>query len=291
MPFTLRVSGPQYVHLHAAVDGQGGDEGLVGGAAVEHHPHHARHGELVDVGPLREHQPAACLGLRVGEHRLHCAGLHHAAALQDGHVGADLLHHRHLVGNDHGGDAHAPVDVLDQPEDAAGGGGVQGGGGLVAQQHLGIGGQGAGDGDALLLAAGELGRVGVGLVGQAHDVQILQGALPRLPLGHPGDLHGEADVAQAGALHEQVELLEDHADGAALLPQLGGGQLHEILSVDDHLARCRALQQVDAAHQGGLARAAHAHDAEDVPVPDGQIDVVQGLKHAVGRGKGLGNVF
>ena len=47
--------GPQYVHLHTAVDGQGGDEGLVGGAAVEHHPHHARHGELVDVGPLREH--------------------------------------------------------------------------------------------------------------------------------------------------------------------------------------------------------------------------------------------
>lgn len=67
--------------------------------------------------------------------------------------------------------------------------------------------------------------------------------------------------------YEQVELLEDHADGAALLTQLGAdssnGEL--ILSVDDHLARRGALQQVDAAHQGGLARAAHAHDAEDVP--------------------------
>ena len=48
-------------------------------------------------------------------------------------------------------------------------------GGLVAQEHLGVGGQGPRDGNPLFLPAGELGRVGVGLVGQAYDFQQLQG--------------------------------------------------------------------------------------------------------------------
>ena len=99
---------------------------------------------------------------------------------------ADLFHHRHLVGDDHHGDAQPLVDVLDQLQDVLGGLGVQGGGGLVAQQDLGVGGQGPGDGDALLLAAGELGRVGVRLVGQADDLQQLLGPLVGLgALGTP----------------------------------------------------------------------------------------------------------
>ena len=226
-------------------------------------------------------------------------GLEKTSLLQDGHAGADGLHHRHLVGDDHGGDAQALVDVLNQLQNGPGGGGVQGAGGLVTQQHLGVGGQGPGDGDALLLPAGQLGGVGVGLVGQAHDVQVLQGALLGLRLGHPGDLHGEADVLQAGALHEQVELLEDHADGPPGPAQLGGGQLAQVHGapvlrlqkpVHEHLALGGPLQQVDAPHQSGLARAGHAHNAEDVPVPDGQADVVQGLKIPVGGGEHLGNM-
>ena len=38
---------------------------------------------------------------------------------------------------------------------------------------------------------------------------------------HTCQLHGEADVLQAAALHQQIELLEDHGDIAAALTQLG----------------------------------------------------------------------
>ena len=95
---------------------------------------------------------------------------------------------------------------------AVGGVGVQRTGGLVAEQNFGVRRQCTGNGDALLLAAGQLGRVGVGLVGQAHHLQKLTGAFFGVGLLHPGQLHGEADVLQAAALHQQIELLEDHGD-------------------------------------------------------------------------------
>ena len=132
---------------------------------------------------------------------------------------------------DHGGDAHAPVDVLDELEDAAGGGRVQGGGGLVAQQHLGVAGQGPGNGDALLLPAGELHRIGVGLVGQAHDVQILQGALPRLPLGTPAISMGKQMLPRQVRCMSRLNcwkimlMLRRFSAGP-----WAGGRLHEILS-------------------------------------------------------------
>ena len=63
--------------------------------------------------------------------------------------------------------------------DAAGG--IEVAGRLIGQQHDGLGDDGAGDGDALLLAAGEFaGRV-MFPAGQAHLLQGLQ--RPRMPLG------------------------------------------------------------------------------------------------------------
>ena len=140
-------------------------------------------------------------------------------------------------------------------------------------------------------AAGELGGIGVGLIGQANNVQVLQSTLFGLRCRDTGDLHGEADILQAGPLHEQVELLENHADGTAGLAQPGGRELHQVLPVNQDLSPGGPLQQVDAAHQSGFACAAHADDAKDIPVPDGQVDIRQGLKVPVRRGKDLGDVF
>jgi hypothetical protein len=51
--------------------------------------------------------------------------------------------------------------------------GVERAGDLVAQHHAGLHGQRAGDGHALLLAAGQLVGPGVELLGQAHALQQL----------------------------------------------------------------------------------------------------------------------
>ena len=99
------------------------------------------------------------------------AGLDDLSALHQGGRVADRLHDVHLVRDEQDGQAELPVEVAQQLEDRAGGLRVEGAGGLVGEQHLGVAGQGAGDADALLLAAGELGRVVLGLVGEADEVE------------------------------------------------------------------------------------------------------------------------
>ena len=54
---------------------------------------------------------------------------------------------------------------------------VEGGEGLVHEQEAGAGGEGAGDGDAHLLAAGELARVVLGDVSKADEIEEAGGGL------------------------------------------------------------------------------------------------------------------
>ena len=202
---------------------------------------------------------------------------------------AHLLHHAHLVRDDDDGDAELFVDVADQLEDLARGLGVQRARGLVAEQDLRICGKCAGDGDALLLSAGELRGIGLGLVLEADDLQQLQRPLLAVLFlsAQPGKLHRKADVVEAVALHQQVEALKDHRDIAPRRAKLRGGHRVEPLPVHDDLAGGGTLQHIDAADQRGFARAAHADDAVDVPVGDGQGDVLERVYPAACGLKGL----
>ena len=211
----------------------------------------------------------------MGEHLVHIALLDDPAAVDDGHAVADLANDRHLVRNDHHGDAQPAIDVLKQREYRLRGHRVERAGGLVAQKHLGIGGQRPGNGHALLLAAGQLRRIGVRLVGQPDDLQQLLDALVGLGLGHAGDLQRIADVARDGLLHQQVELLKDHAHALAHGAQVLLVHRQNVLSVDEDAALGRRVQAVDAADQRGLARAAHADDAVNIALAYGQTHVVQ----------------
>ena len=81
---------------------------------------------------------------------------------------------------------------------------------------------------------------------------------------------GIGDVLIDRARLHEVEVLKDHADLPSRRAQLPFRILRQILPVQDDLAGRGPLQQVDAAHQRGLARAGEADDAEDFAVPDGQ---------------------
>ena len=107
------------------------------------------------------YQTPGGVGGGVGENILHLPHLGHNAPVQNGHPGTDFLNDAHLVGDDHHRNAQLGVQVLQKPQDGGGGGGVQGGGGLVAEEDLGVRGQGAGNGHPLLLSAGELAGIGV----------------------------------------------------------------------------------------------------------------------------------
>ena len=166
---------------------------------------------------------------------------------------------------------------------------VLGSRGLVADQNFGVRGEGAGDGHALLLSAGELRGIGLGLILEPHDVEELQSSLfaPLLLSPQSGKLHWEADVIEAVSLQQQVEALEDHRDLAPRRAELRGGHRVQTLSVHDDLALRRALEHIDTAHERGFAGTAHADDAVDVAVWNGQGDVLERVYPSAGCFKGF----
>lgn len=74
----------------------------------------------------------------------------------------DVPDHAQVVGDEKEGEVAVLAQVEQQVEDLRLDGDVEGGGGFVQHQQRGPDGEGAGDGDALALAAGEL----VGVAGE-----------------------------------------------------------------------------------------------------------------------------
>lgn len=107
---------------------------------------------------------------------------------------------------------------------------------------LGVRGEGAGDADALFLPAGELGGIVGGAVGQTDDFEALHHASGDFFRRPACGFQREGDVAGHGAVGEQVELLEHHADVLAGFSQLGGIHGGEVLPADEDAAAVGAFQ-------------------------------------------------
>ena len=156
--------------------------------------------------------------------------------------------------------------------------GVERGGRLVEKQDLGVHLQRAGDGHALLLAAGELARIGVGLVAEAHLLERL--ARGRLDLRAVALLHADGrihNVFEYRVVREEIELLKNEAEIVADLLELrlvgvdGGAvvaRARGVVPVKADLAGVDALEQRGAAQQRGFAAAARADDGHDLALFD-----------------------
>src|SRR6478672_3718920 len=183
----------------------------------------------------------------------------------------------HLVGDDDHRHAllgevdHHVEDLLDHLR-------VECGGRLVEEHHLRLHRQCTGDRDPLLLAAGELSGVLLGLVADADPVE----QLARLLLGGflllPADLdRAERDVLEDRLVGEEVEALEHHPDLGA---QRGEGLalLRQRLAVERDRALVDRLEAVDRAAQRRLARARRADDHDDLAALHGEVDVLEGVE-------------
>ena len=115
-----------------------------------------------------------------------------------------------FVGHHDDGDA-AAVQELELVQDILGLVRGQVSGGFVGEDDPGMVDQGPGDGHPLLLAAGELVGPVVDAVGQSDLSQNLEGPLPSV--GRTGLDHGQRHVVQSRCPAEEVEHLEDEADG------------------------------------------------------------------------------
>ncbi len=116
-----------------------------------------------------------------------------------------------------------------------------------------------GDRHALLLAAGELSGVLVGMGQQADAVEQRQGLLAGDRLVQQLVIaRGPASRCRAPCGGEQVEALEDHADapypGAHLAFVDDGSALKIVLAVENDLPAIKAFEGVDGAGSGWFCR-------------------------------------
>ena len=148
--------------------------------------------------------------------------------------------------------------------------------GSSAEQQLGADDQRAGDGRALLLAAGQDGRQDVHALAQAHPAQKLHDLGPvggLVPALHP---QRQRDVLVGGQVVEKAEILEDHAHAAAQ-PRERRRRCKPFTSFAeerDQAARGPDRQE-DQAQQRRLAGAGRPGQELEGPRADGEGEVAQ----------------
>ncbi len=164
--------------------------------------------------------------------------------------------------------------------------GVDRGGGVVEDQDLGVGEQGAGERDPLALAAGER----QALLADDRVVALGEPVDERVGAGEAGGgpyllvARVRASVGDVGpyGVGEQQALLEDEADAGA---QGGQGQVADVVPADPDRARRRVVEARQERDGGGLAAARRADERERLARAHVQAEAVEeGVAVAVGEG-------
>ncbi len=171
----------------------------------------------------------------------------------------------------------APSGGQEFPGDAGLGAFVHGAGGLVEEEDRGVGEQGAGQGEALALAAGEGGAAfadhRVVPVGEPGQLLVDAGGAGGLvELGRGGGGAGEAEVVGDGGA-EEVGVLGDHGDAPAerVQPVRGGVQ-----AADGDPPGVGVALAEQQAQQGGLPGAGGADQGGDASGRGGEGDGREG---------------
>jgi hypothetical protein len=117
----------------------------------------------------------------------------------------------------------------------------------LAESRLPVGpvNQRAGDGNALLFAAGELGGQGVGTRHETDALQKMIHAFATLGGGYIEQLQGQSDVFRRGQRRQQMEKLKDGADVFAA--QAGEGISIELVNAQAVERNGAGVGPVDAA--------------------------------------------
>ena len=173
-----------------------------------------------------------------------------------------------VVGDEDDRDAQVALDLLQLLAHLLADLGVQGGEGLVEKQQGGLQEQGAGNGDTLLLAAGELAGILLFRAAHADQGQAVLHGLVDLGLGDLAQLQAEGQVFINGHVGPEVIALEYHGRGA-----LFGGQVDDGLTVHGDVALGHVQKAADGAQDRSLAAAGGAQEGDDLALVDLQINV------------------
>ena len=153
--------------------------------------------------------------------------------------------------------------------------GVEVGQRLVEQQHAWLDHQRAGDGHALLLAAGQLRGIACLEARELDERQHAAHALAALRARHPPHVEAERHVVEDRQMREERVALEDHPEAAAL-----GWQGVEALVVEPDLAGARRQQPGEQVEGGGLAAARGAEEGDELAAAHLEREVVEDVLRA-----------
>ena len=161
--------------------------------------------------------------------------------------------HAGVVGDDDEGFAGFIDDAEEHVHDGGTCGGVEIAGGFVGVEDAGIVDEGAGDGDALLFAAGEFGGEVVEAFGEANAVEELASAGFGIAFADPG---GEEDIFQSGEFGEEEVVLEDKTHAAvAQGGAVTGVGVVKGFAVDEDVAGGGTFEAAEDIEQGGFTGA------------------------------------
>jgi hypothetical protein len=175
------------------------------------------------------------------------------------------------------------VNLLEEAEDIEGELWVEVTGGLVGEDKGGLTDDGAGDGDTLLLTAGEDPR---GVIATSCEPDAFEGfadAGSNEALRKSKDLEGDGDVFRDRPGVDELEVLEDDAKISAKERDGLGGETGDVATEEKDTAVVNGIGSVEEAEHGGFAGAAGAGDEDELTAFDDEVDAAQnGQAGAVG---------
>ncbi len=177
------------------------------------------------------------------------------------------------MGDEHVGQPEPLLQVLEQVDDPGLHRDVERGDRLVEHQHPRLERERAGDADALALAAGELVRVPVAVLGvEPDELEQLGDARLALLVVLPQPVHLQRLADDVVDRHLRVQrgvgVLEDDLQLAPHRPHLRDRQPGELAPLEPHRAGGRLVQLEDGPAGGRLAAAGLPHHAEGLPGVD-----------------------
>jgi hypothetical protein len=178
------------------------------------------------------------------------------------------------VGSHEDGGAEFGGDAAEEVEDEGSGGGVEVAGGFVGEEEGRVVGEGAGDGDALLLAAGELVREAGGLRVEADPGEAFE--CGSAGLGMLGEEEGEFDVFNGGEGGHELEGLEDEADlVAADASELGGCEGGGGLAEEEDVTGGGEVHGAGEVEEGGFAAAGASGEGDELAAMDVEGQMIE----------------
>lgn len=188
------------------------------------------------------------------------------------------------VGNDERGGLGDVALLDDEVDDGGGGDGVEAAGGGVVEDEVGIGDDGAGDGDATAHSSGELRGKFFDGVFELDEAEGLDDAGVSFFFGEFVFVEAVGDVVADGDGVEEGRLLKDHADAAAEFEEIFLAHGGDVVAEDLNGAGVGLEEAVDELQEDGFAAACGAEDDAGFAALDGEGDVLEDGLYIEGDG-------